>query len=86
MKTAIIYATNNGCTDKCAQILATNLDNNTSILNIENYSIEAEKRGLIYSQVKTLKANQKLYVNEIKNTIFMAIYEALTKLKDKNAF
>ncbi|MCB2195321.1 MAG: flavodoxin domain-containing protein [Bacteroidetes bacterium] len=36
MKTAIIYATKHGCTDKCAQTLANELDINTKLFNLES--------------------------------------------------
>lgn len=36
MKTAIIYATKHGCSDKCAQTLANELDVNTKLFNLES--------------------------------------------------
>jgi menaquinone-dependent protoporphyrinogen oxidase len=35
MKTAIVYTTKHGCTDKCAHTLANNLEKETSLFNIE---------------------------------------------------
>jgi menaquinone-dependent protoporphyrinogen oxidase len=36
MKTAIIYATKHGCSDKCAQTLANELDITTKLFNLES--------------------------------------------------
>ena len=35
MKTAIIFATKHGCTEKCSQTLAGELNNNASLINLE---------------------------------------------------
>ena len=39
MKTAIIYATKHGCTDKCAHTLANQLDITTKLVNVETDKI-----------------------------------------------
>jgi menaquinone-dependent protoporphyrinogen oxidase len=63
MKTAIIYATNHGCTDKCAHNLADELKPGTDVFNIEmnqNIDLNNFKTIIIGGSIHMGSINKKI--------------------------
>ncbi len=63
MKTAIIYATKHGCTDKCAHTLSNELNTSSSIINIEsnhNFNLNDYDSVIIGGSIHAGMMNKKL--------------------------
>lgn len=74
MKTAIIYATKHGCTDKCAHTLANELETNTDLVNIEtaqNVDITNYETVIIGGSIHAGMINKKIksFINKNENIL-----------------
>ena len=77
MKIAIIYATNNGCTDKCAHTLATNFENDITLFNVEN------KSNIIINDYEIIIIGGSIIAGSINKRIRKFINENLSILTGK---
>jgi len=63
MKTAIIYATKHGCTDKCAHTLANELNNNAALINLDvstNVNLDEFNTVIIGGSIHAGSMNRKI--------------------------
>jgi menaquinone-dependent protoporphyrinogen oxidase len=77
MKTAIIYATKHGCTDKCAQTLANELDINTKLFNLET------KNKIDFASFETLIIGGSIHAGMINKKLKSFIDKNLNTLLEK---
>ena len=75
MRTAIIYATKHGCTDKCAHTLANKLETNTTVVNLEierNINITEYKTIIIGGSIHTGMLNKKVksFIDKNLDTLY----------------
>jgi menaquinone-dependent protoporphyrinogen oxidase len=71
MKTAIIFATKHGCTDKCAQTLSNELDSLNKIINVElgdNINLSDYDKVILGGSIHAGMLNKKLKSFITKNT------------------
>lgn len=74
MKTAIIYATKHGCTDKCAHTLSNELNTTCDIINIESansFDIQEYNTVIIGGSIHAGMINKKLksFLNKNSETL-----------------
>jgi len=71
MKTAIIFATKHGCTDKCAQTLSNELDSLNKIINVElgdNINLSDYDKVILGGSIHAGMLNKKLKSFIAKNS------------------
>lgn len=78
MKTAIIYATSHGCTDKCAQTLVTELETNIELFNIET------DQNLDLNNFKTIIIGGSIHMGSINKKIKKFIDKNIDELCKKD--
>lgn len=78
MKTAIIYATSHGCTDKCSHTLANELETNVEIFNIKN----EDNFDLV--NFETIIIGSSIHVGSINKKIKKFIDKNIDTLCNKN--
>lgn len=100
MKTAIIYATKHGCTDKCAHTLANELETGPALFNIESkQDIDINKyeniiiggsihAGMINKKIKSfISKNERILLNKKLGLFLCCMYEGDKALEQfENAF
>ena len=77
MKTAIIYATSHGCTDKCAHSLANELGTNIELFNIET------AKNLDLNKFETIIIGSSIHMSLINKKIKKFIYKNIDTLYEK---
>jgi len=77
MRTAIIYATKHGCTDKCAYTLANELEANTTVVNLET------ERNINITEYETVIIGGSIHAGMINKKIKSFIDKNLDTLSKK---
>jgi menaquinone-dependent protoporphyrinogen oxidase len=77
MKTAIIYTTSHGCTEKCVHTIANELETNITIFNIET------EQGLDLTNYETIIIGGSIHIGSINKKIKKFIDKNLDTLSKK---